>query len=132
VTAWNAGPQNADAPFHASADFDGDSTVDSAWIVLSEAGAGWAVVVAVSSQQTRGWFRLSQGKESPQSLGLATVRPGAYETLCGKRAGRCVPGEPAVLQLRHAALNVFQFEGAASYFWWDETTASFVQTWISN
>ncbi len=132
VAAWGVEIKGGDAPFYASADFAGDGLLDTAWILLSETGTGWAVVATASSQQARGWLRLAQGKESPQSIGLATVPPGAHETLCGKRTRTCAPGEQTVLQLRHAALSVFQFEGSASYFWWDETRGSFVQTWISN
>jgi hypothetical protein len=134
VDAWRSASQSdaGDAPYHAATDLEGDRIPDHAWILLAERGADWVVVVALSSQPNRGFIRLDGGRSQAQSLGLASVSPGTYQTLCGKRPATCEAGEPSQLQLREPALNVFQFEGASSYFWWDAALGRFVRTWMTD
>ncbi len=68
-----------------------------------------------------------QHDSAPQNHGISLVRPGQYETACGKGYWECGPGEPEVLKLRRPAVEFFKFESASSIFFWDVKTNGFHQ-----
>lgn len=132
--AWKTAPENS-VPFRAEGDFNGDGRVDRAWILLRESKEGWGVFVVLDpSDSEAGFIELAviTAETPPQSHGLRVVDPGQYDTACGKGYWECEPGEPEELNLLLPALDVYAFEGARSYFWWDPETATFVRTWMSD
>lgn len=65
------------------------------------------------------------------SMGIKHVKPGRYETACGKGYGEefCVHGVPKFLKISADAIDVFKQESADSIVYWDQklNTFRFVQ-----
>jgi hypothetical protein len=123
-------------PFHVTQDFNGDSLLDEAWILLARKGAGWALFVFLTPSTGKSpaviTLEMDSGKIPAQSMGIAPVSPGRYQTACGKGYWECKSGEAPVLNIRLAAIDFFAYESANSYFWWDTRTSRFIRTWMSD
>src|SRR5215469_12862426 len=65
-------------------------------------------------------------------MGIATVKSGRYETACGKGYWECDLGEPAVLILKHAAIEFFKEDSASSYYVYDRQKNDFTAVAISD
>ena len=65
-------------------------------------------------------------------MGINTVKPGEYKTVCGKGYFKCEKGEPEVLKLKRPAIDYFKFQSANSFFFWDDKTGDFKRIWISD
>ena len=65
-------------------------------------------------------------------MGIKTAEPGKYKTACGKGYWVCKKGETAKLNLKMAAIDLFQYESANSYFVWDTKTKMFKRIWMSD
>lgn len=135
-------PERKDSPtkyIKAVADFNGDGINDEAYLVKSTKFSGEGLLVHLSDKQ-RGfrWLVLNTidwGKEYPKvnlSMGIAVVKPGQYETACGKGYFECKKGEPRVLKLKRPAIDYFKFGSANSFFFWDDKTSSFKRIWMSD
>lgn len=102
----------------AEGDYDGDGVRDVAVFVKTADGKADAVVVSGKTKQI---YRLERGidlKVAMPRMGVRTVKPGTYQTACGKGSGdERAPCEPSVTA-RHDAVEVFTFEvGATLYVW---------------
>jgi len=77
--------------------------------------------------------RLEGDSKGPvQRFGIASVKPGRYDTACKKGYWECKADEPEVLELKLPSLEFFVFESASSIFWWDGESGTFRRTWISD
>jgi hypothetical protein len=128
-------PAERSYSFHLRADFNGDGILDEASILLSEKGPGWGVFVFLGAKD--GHMRVTSLETEPGTLsardfGIRIAEPGVYETACGKGYFDCNPSEPTMLKLQHPAIDLFQNEGANSFFWWDAATGQFRRTWMSD
>lgn len=66
-------------------------------------------------------------------MGIAKVEPGKYDTACGKGYFPCSQtGDPEVLDLKLPAINLFQYEGASSFWYWDRSYETFIEVPISD
>ena len=119
---WLAFRQDVPTPFHVEADFNGDGVRDDAWILLRSTGVGWRVVARVSQKGAAARtcdLVEPDGDASAQYHGIALVKPGRYETACGKGYFECETGEPEVLDLKRPAIEFFKYESASSIFFWE-------------
>jgi hypothetical protein len=114
----------------ASADFNGDGIVDTARFVLNDSTKEMGLLVFISKENT--FETVFLDKRESIGMGLSVVKPGKYKTACGKGYWKCKEGEPELVELKHPAINYFQFEGASSFFIWDESAKSFKRVWISD
>jgi hypothetical protein len=132
---WVAFRDKLPVPFHVRGDFNGDQTTDDAWMLLRKDNRGWGLFVFLA--QPGGPHQVIKVEEndmdlSPQSMGINLVKPGKYETACGKGYSDCGPGEPPVLKLKFDAIEYFVFESASSIVYWNEKKQQFVKIAISD
>jgi hypothetical protein len=123
-------------PFRVTADFNGDSLIDEAWILLAKKGKTWTLTVFLRASPTSFAkpIRLeSQSDTLPVYRGIEVVPPGTFKTACGKGYWECKGvTEPPMLTLKNPAINFFLYESASSYFWWDLKARRFRRTWMSD
>jgi hypothetical protein len=118
---WVAFRDKLPEPFHVHGDFNGDQQTDDAWMLLRKDNRGWGLFVFLA--RPGGPPQVIKVEEngmdlSPQSMGINLVKPGKYETACGKGYSDCGPGEPPVLKLKY-----FVFESASVH--WNEKKQQF-------
>jgi hypothetical protein len=65
-------------------------------------------------------------------MGIKSAKSGKYKTACGKGYWDCKKGEPAELNLRMPAMDLFQYESANSFFVWDSKIKKFKRIWMSD
>jgi hypothetical protein len=103
-------------------DFDGDGQPDLAELLVNPSLKRWAVFVKLHS--TGRWQRIGDENEMDWlgNMGIAPVKPGKYETACGKGYGDefCAHGEPKYLKLATDAIDMFAEESADSMVYWDQ------------
>jgi hypothetical protein len=122
-------------PYYASADLNGDTIADEAYIALSTTGSQWALFVNLNQTNGPPTVILLEELEAdiiPQTMGVQIVVPGKYRTACGKGYWDCDQNEPEELNLLLPAINFYAFESANSFFWWDKNSGSFRCTWMSD
>jgi len=115
----------------AKGDFDGDGKPDIAELLVNPSRKRWALFVKLGS--TARWQRVGDENEMDWlgGMGIKLVKPGRYETACGKGYGEdfCAHGEPKFLKISTDALDLFKEESADSMAYWDpkRNTFRFVQ-----
>ncbi len=135
-------PSEADQPWRReashrflaiSADFDGDGQPDQAELVVSTAETSGALVVTLArAREAPMVLDRLEGASWLEVVGIDVVTPGEYRTACGKGYWNCGPGEPERLKLDKPAIDLFQWEGANSFFVYDPSIRAFQRTWISD
>jgi hypothetical protein len=67
-------------------------------------------------------------------MGIHLVKPGRYETACGKGYGEefCSHGEPKFLKLATDAIDLFRQESADSIAYWDQKRNMFALVQMSD
>ena len=88
------------------ADFDGDGKIDIAEILIDASARRFEVFVKLAA--TEQWQSLTDGDlDAIDRFAIDRVKPGRYETACGKGYGdyACANGEPDFLVLKHAGLD---------------------------
>ena len=106
------------------ADFDGDGEIDTAELLVSDRSDKYALFVVMSSSGRPGpIYKIDEVDDSRMvaRLGLSTVRPGTYWTVC-KEIIDCDPDE---VTLRFEGIKFFLFDGAEGYFFWDPDIRAF-------
>jgi len=132
---WHTFKEQLPTPYRAEADFNGDGVSDEAWILLGESDDSWGLFVFLGE---RGGLpeiiklHESDGRSVAEGQGITVIEPGEYLTACGKGYWECEPDEPEKLMLSLPAINFFHFESANSFFWWDEDSGQFRETWMSD
>jgi hypothetical protein len=113
--------------FRVQGDFDGDGKTDTAELLISSTDKKFAVFVNLASTQK--WQMLGEPVDlgSLDRFAIDFVKPGKYETACGKGYDDsfCAHGEPDYLILSHPAIDFIYTESADSIFYWDERTNKF-------
>jgi hypothetical protein len=108
-------------------DFDGDGKPDIAEILVDLSGKRWALFVKL--QSSGNWQRVGDENEIEWlgGMGIALVKPGKYETACGKGYGEefCAHGEPKYLKLSNDAIDLFKEESADSIAYWEQQAQKF-------
>jgi hypothetical protein len=116
------------------ADFDGDGKPDVAELLVSPSDKQFAFFVKLGS--TEKWQMLGKPYDltSLDRFGIDVVKPGKYETACGKGYGdyACAHGEPDYLKLSKSAIDIFYTESSDSIFYWDTTAQEFREVLMSD
>ncbi|MBI5696618.1 MAG: hypothetical protein HZC51_12960 [Nitrospirae bacterium] len=132
---WAEYRDETPVPFHVQADFNGDGLSDEAWLLISTQGKGWGLFVffdkAIGGTEIVELYN-EPGLNSPQNMGITFVETGKYKTACGKGYWDCKEGEPAEIELKNPAINFFNYEGANSFFYWDDKSQSFKEIAVSD
>ena len=115
-------------------DFDGDKITDEARILVNDSKNKMGVFVFLARNGSYKTIQLVEydNKDWVKAIGISIVEPGEYKTACGKGYFKCHEGEPAVLVLKRPSINVFKFESASSFFYWDDSLKSFKSIAISD
>lgn len=75
---WKESRGSVPTPYHVAADFNGDSRLDDAWILLADNASPWALVVflgSVSGKEATTLTLLTDSGENPaQSMGMVRER----------------------------------------------------------
>ena len=120
--------------FRVKGDFDGDGRADIAELLINPAEKKFAVFVNRASTQE--WQMLGELGDlaSLDRFAIDLVKPGRYETACGKGYDDsfCAHGEPDYLVLLHPAIDFIYTESADSIFYWDEKTKGFREIAMSD
>ncbi len=112
-------------------DFNGDGVQDRALLLVR--GSKLGVFVCLTTAQGCDWRRLEEMDLAFIGvMGIAAVRPGKYKTACGKGYWECEKDEPALLVLKHDAIEFFKDESASSYYVFDRQKNTFVAIAISD
>ena len=118
--------------FVAKGDFDGDGKTDTAKLLAKSDGTGIGVWVWLSTQKDAIFAGGSDQKDGHHSMGIETVKPGTYDTACGKGHWPCKGDEKPKIVLTDPAINFFTCESAARYLYWSPTDKKIKETWISD
>lgn len=115
------------------ADFDGDGKADVAELLVNPSTHQFALFVKLGSSA---WRMLNQPGDlkSLDRFGIDLVKPGKYETACGKGYGdyACAHGEPDYLTLSRPAIDFIYTESSDSIFYWDDKQHKFVEVLMSD
>src|SRR5712691_1804769 len=110
-------------------DFDGDGKPDVAELLLNPGSNRFALFVRLAS--TSKWERLGEPIDAKNldRFGIDFVKPGKYETACGKGYGdyACAHGEPDFLTLSTPGIDFFYTESSDSIFYWDQRLGKFAE-----
>jgi hypothetical protein len=114
-------------------DFDGDGKPDAAELLVNPSTNQFALFVKLGSSAWRMLDRPGHVK-SLGRFGIDLVRPGKYETACGKGYGdyACAHGEPDYLVLSRPAIDFIYTESSDSIFYWDDRQRKFVEVLMSD
>jgi hypothetical protein len=108
-------------------DFDGDGKSDNAELLVNPSRRVFAVFVKFGS--TGEWQKVGDETEMKWlgEMGISLVKPGKYETACGKGYDDsfCAHGEPDYLTVATAAIDLFVEESADSMLYWDKKQKKF-------
>jgi hypothetical protein len=134
---WAEFAEEGRAPNFIQADFDGDGIQDVAYFALGVEGEnpGWALFVNLNDRKSAPRIMKldsNPGNIPPQSMGVYIAYPGKHKTACGKGYWKCRDGEAPELDLKFPAINLRMFEGASSFFWWDQHACMFQRTWMND
>ena len=126
--------ENPELYLAAKADFNGDGKDDVARLLINdkENRLGLFVILTSQKNQTPVLIDTIEDKKSILGLGVKVAKPGRHKTACGKGYWPCGKGESAVIEIKHSAINLFQSEGANSYFIWNDETRKMKRIWMSD
>jgi hypothetical protein len=115
-------------------DFDGDGKADTAEILVSESAPQFALFIKRAA--TDKWQMLGEAYDvkALDRFGIDLVKPGKYETACGKGYDDsfCAHGEPDFLNLSHPAIDFIYTESSDSIFYWEPSTKTFREIQMSD
>ena len=122
-------------PNHIEADFNGDDFKDHAWLLkkTNDDTIGLFVFLGNKNKGYKTIKLLAYEMDAKYIYtGISKVQPGKYKTACGRGYWDCGPSEPEILELTNPSINLFQFEGTSSYFYWDSNKNKFIRVWMSD
>lgn len=115
------------------ADFNGDGKLDVAQILVNPSTNKFGLFVKLG---TAGQWQLLRDFDLTfiGRYGIDDVKPGNYETACGKGYGdwACAHGEPDWLQLSHPGIDLFYTESSDSIYFWDQPSKKFREVVMSD
>ena len=115
-------------------DFDGDGKSDTAELLLNPSANQFALFVKLASSAK--WQMLGEPFDVKvlDRFGIDLVKPGKYQTACGKGYGdyACAHGEPNFLLLSAPGIDLFYTESLDSIFYWDRKSGKFVEVLMSD
>jgi hypothetical protein len=115
-------------------DFDGDGRSDIAELLVNPSRKQLGLFVRLSSDQKWQLLDKPYAMGDFDRFGIDYVKPGKYETACGKGYGdwACAHEEPEWLKLARPAIDFFYTESSDSIFYWDQNTKRFREVVMSD
>jgi len=136
VGAWAQFRKELPEPYHAVADFNGDSVLDHIWILIKTKNENIGVFAFMGSKDEKlKVVKIAEHKSNkPQQMGLLLIMPGQFnKTSCGKGFSRCYPGGAVDLKVESPVFELFTFNGTKSSFYrWNESIDSFSEESIED
>jgi hypothetical protein len=115
-------------------DFDGDGKADTAELLINESAGRFALFVRLAASEK--WRMLGEPYDVKAlgRFGIDLVKPGEYETACGKGYDDsfCAYGEPDFLHLSHPAIDFIFTESSDSIFYREPSTKTFREIQMSD
>ena len=126
--------ENTELYLTAKADFDGDGDNDTASLLINEKENKVGLFVTLTSHKNSPPMLLESldDKQTIKDIGIRVASPDNYKTACGKGYRACNNDEPSAIQINYPAIDLFQYEGANSFFIWDGKENTFRRIWISD
>ena len=118
------------AEFWTSGEFNGDATIDYAYILVETATGNLTLFAFVSGEQGYRAEPLVDGFN--WGLWVKTREPGSYETAAARGAGPDAAESVLEFEAQNQAIDFFQPESSASSFVWNASTQSFDRFWTSD
>jgi hypothetical protein len=115
-------------------DFDGDGKTDTAELFVNPSSRQFGLFVKLASGGTWQLVNEAADVKALARIGISLVKPGKYETACGKGYDDsfCAHGEPDFLTLSTAAVDLFVEESADSIVYWDRGAKEFRKIQMSD
>lgn len=116
-------------PFFCKGSFTGRNRREYALFLKARSGHGYKVVALVrSGSGGLSSVDLLEGQDEPYTMFVRTIPPGRYRPGMSARE----LGSPDKVRVRHDGINLGTFESADCIFFWDGSTRSFRQVWMSD
>jgi len=114
-------------------DFNGDGVQDKALLLVNHRTQKLGFFVCLTSTTGCDWQRLEvMDIAFLDVMGVAKVKPGQYETACGKGYWECGKDEPQKLSTKRDAVEFFKDESASSVYVYNPTKRKFVSVATSD
>lgn len=114
-------------------DFNGDGVQDKALLLVNDHTHQMGFFVCLTTTTGCDWHRLEVMEIAfLDVMGIAKVKPGEYETACGKGYWECGKDEPEKLRTKRDAIEFFKDESASSVYIYNPTTRKFVSVATSD
>jgi hypothetical protein len=114
-------------------DFDGDGVQDKALLLVNHHTQKMGFFVCLTTATGCDWHRLEvMDIAFLDVMGIAKVKPGEYESACGKGYWECGKGEPEKLRTKRDAVEFFKDESASSVYVYNPVTRKFVSVATSD
>jgi len=111
----------------AKGDFNGDGVQDQALLLVNQRTHQMGFFICLTTATGCDWHRLEVMEIAfLDVMGIARVKPGAYETACGKGYWECGKDEPEKLKTKRDAVEFFKDESASSVYVYNPVTYKFV------
>jgi len=111
----------------ATGDFNGDGIQDKALLLVNPRTQKLGFFVCLTTATGCDWHRLEVMDISfLDVMGIAKVKPGEYETACGKGYWECGKDEPEKLSTKRDAVEFFKEESASSVYVYNPRKHKFI------
>ena len=117
------------------ADFNGDGAIDAARILVRPDGSEMALFAFICGKDGSCKEHLLasvKGAKASRRMGIDRVHKGLYKTACGKVYRECKENETPEVEIKNDSIDLFDFTGGNSYFYWDEGKKAFERVWMSD
>jgi hypothetical protein len=114
-------------------DFNGDGIQDKALLLVNQHTHKLGFFICLTTATGCDWHRLEVLDIGfLEVMGIAKVKPGQYETACGKGYWECGKDEPEKLSTRRDAVEFFKDESASSVYIYNSRKHKFISVATSD
>jgi GH18 family chitinase len=114
-------------------DFNGDGLPDKALLLVNRHTRKLGFFVCLTTPSGCDWHRLEvMDLAFLDVMGIAKVKPGDYETACGKGYWECSKDEPETLSTKREAVEFFKDESASSVYVYNPRKHKFISVATSD
>jgi hypothetical protein len=114
-------------------DFNGDGVQDEALLLVNQRTQKMGFFVCLTTATGCDWHRLEVMEIAFfDVMGIAKVKPGKYETACGKGYWECGKDEAERLKTKRDAVEFFKDASASSVYVYNPATHKFVSVATSD
>lgn len=114
-------------------DFNGDGVQDKAMLLVNHRAQKMGFFVCLTTATGCDWHRLEVMEIAfLDVMGISKVKPGEYETACGKGFWECGKDEPEKLKTKRDTVEFFKDESASSVYVYNPVTLKFISVATSD